>query len=145
MCVGHRDINQLQAVCTLLLQAKWLDHIETCDTGHLVKWSKMGQCRREMLLHVVQTFSLTQGAAETQQFTESCRQMGQKASDFNDSAKGFWKACLEEVAVPMERESVWTFVRILSGEEVGPSEYLVPGDSVSRLAVNGITPLQLKS
>lgn len=142
MCVGHRYMDHLKAVCSLLTKAKWLDRYEARGSGYLVKWSQMGLCRREMLNHVVQTFSLTRSAAETHQFTDLCRDLGQKASDFNDSAKGFWKACLEEVAVPMERETVWAFVQILSGEELAPSEYLVLRDSVGRLTNDGNPPLQ---
>ncbi len=122
-----------------MVRAGWLDHYRVEPrSGVIATWSELGCRRKKMLGHVIHTLGFDQEPIESFDLSNcSCARHGMHVADFEESARAFWVACMEELRIEMDPGAVRAFVRILCAEETRPRECLVRLESSATLPANG--------
>ncbi len=121
----------VNSVCQKLVEAEWLDSFNV-DGGNDIRaeWSSLGLCRRELLRHVIHVHGLSESPEGACTFTLDCqRQNGRNGANLRDPSRQFWMACLEELAIPCDREHLSAFIEILGPGRVAFDKGLVRGGS----------------
>lgn len=129
MLPNPEPLPTIDHVGTLLVNSGWLSAFSfVSERGYLFRWSRKGQQRLLLVRHLIEDFHLAADVAFAKRFTDACYRPGLMIeTDLCAACRAFWLACIEEIELGTDAESLYTFVQIIeaaTGDDVDSSSAL---------------------